>query len=150
MKCTKWRLSDTTAKVAVIGPHANATKEMVGNYLGQICPYASAAEEAAARGLGVGAAANPSGTGGFGCVVSPLAAIAAANAGGATVFAAGCAFDGEDTSGYAAAVAAAVAADYVVVGLGITQAIESESHGARGRPLDLRAAPRAPLPPPPR
>jgi hypothetical protein len=36
--------------------------------------------------------------------------------------------DGDDTSGLAAAVAAARGADVVVLGLGLTQHIESESH----------------------
>ena len=61
-------------------------------------------------------------------MVSPLAAITAANTGGSTTYTAGCAITGTDSSGIAAAVAAAKAADLVVLGLGITQAVESESH----------------------
>ena len=45
-----------------------------------------------------------------------------------TTFSQGCAIDGSDTSKIAAAVAVAKAADVVVLGLGIIQAIESESH----------------------
>ena len=71
-------------KVAVIGPHANATKEMVGNYLGQICPSSG--------GAGGLSRTNPHGDGGFGCVKSPYAAIAELNnaAGGSTTFSYGC------------------------------------------------------------
>ena len=74
-------------KVAVIGPHANATKEMVGNYLGQICP--SSPSGGGAGGL---SRTTPHGDGGFGCVKSPYAAIAELNnaAGGSTTFSYGC------------------------------------------------------------
>ena len=109
-------------KVAVIGPHGNATKEMVGNYLGQLCPGTADNDGS------LHASTNPSGDGGFSCVLSPLKSISAANTGGVTTFSQGCAIDGSDTSKIAAAVATAKAADVVVLGLGIIQAIESESH----------------------
>lgn len=107
-------------KIAVLGPHGNATKEMVGNYLGQLCPGP------ADSGIGVGT--NPSGDGGFSCVDSPLAAITKANTGGTTIFSQGCEIDGTDKSKFATALAAAKSADVVVLGLGIVQAIEAESH----------------------
>ena len=110
-------------KVAVIGPHGNATKEMVGNYLGQLCPGSTDADDGSLH-----ASTNPSGDGGFSCVSSPFKSISAANTGGVTTFSQGCAIDGSDTSKIAAAVAVAKAADVVVLGLGIIQAIESESH----------------------
>ena len=80
-------------KVAVIGPHGNATKEMVGNYLGQLCPGEATDD--------VGLGTNPSGDGGFSCVDSPLKAITMANVGGTTTFAGGCAIDGTDKSQFA-------------------------------------------------
>ena len=108
--------------VAVLGPHGNATKEMVGNYLGQLCPSST---DVVRTG---DVRTNPHGDGGFDCVASPLDAISAANTGGTTSFAQGCAVDGTDDSGFAAAVALAKTADVVVLGLGIAQHIESESH----------------------
>ena len=100
---------------------------MVGNYLGQLCPgkASSSSEDEDEEGR---ARTNPSGDGGFSCVDSPLAAITAANTGGSVSFAQGCDIDGTDKSKFAAAIAAAKAADIVVLGLGIVQAIEAESH----------------------
>ena len=89
--------------IAVIGPHANATAALVGNYLGQLC------------------ADNT-----LNCVLSPFAALSAANAGGATAMAAGCALTGADKSHFAAAVALARASDVVVLVLGIDGSIEGE------------------------
>ena len=91
--------------LAVIGPHANATTAMVGNYLGQICP-----------------------DNGFGCIVSPFLALQAANAGGATSFLPACKINSSDASGFAAAVALAQGADAVVLALGIDDSIEAEAH----------------------
>ena len=97
------------ASVAVIGPHAKAQGALVGNYLGQICPSDT-----------------------FDCVQTPFEAITTVNTGGKTTFAAGCS-DGvkcndSDGSGIASAVAAAKAADRVVLLLGIDGSIEGESH----------------------
>lgn len=56
-------------KVAVIGPHGNATQDMVGNYIGQICP------------------SSPSD---FSCIMDPFTAIRQKNKGGSTTFSHGC------------------------------------------------------------
>jgi beta-glucosidase-like glycosyl hydrolase len=91
--------------IAIIGPHANATTDMTGNYLGQLCP-----------------------DDGFGCIVSPFLALQAANVGGTTAFSLGCGINGTDRSGFAAAIALAQAADIVVLALGIDDSIEAEAH----------------------
>jgi len=78
---------------------------MVGNYIGQICP-----------------------SGNYNCVTSPYQAIKTSNVGGNTVYAEGCAINTTSTAGFAAAVAAAKAADYVVLVLGIDETIEKEGH----------------------
>lgn len=80
---------------------------MVGNYLGQIC-------------MG--------GQNDFSCITSPYLAIKAANTGGVTTLDQGCAVNTQNTSGFAAAIAAAKAADVVVLALGINQSIEGEGH----------------------
>eukprot|EP01113_Clastostelium_recurvatum_P014919 TRINITY_DN1818_c0_g2_i1.p1 TRINITY_DN1818_c0_g2~~TRINITY_DN1818_c0_g2_i1.p1 ORF type:complete len:760 (+),score=162.36 TRINITY_DN1818_c0_g2_i1:146-2425(+) len=92
-------------KVAVIGPHGNATGDMVGNYLGQICPDRS-----------------------FDCVVSPFLAIQKLNVGGTTVYVEGTSVSGNTTSGFDAAIQAASAADYVVLMIGLDQGVEGEMH----------------------
>jgi beta-D-xylosidase 4 len=91
-------------RIAVIGPHANATHSLVGNYLGQLCADNS-----------------------FDCIISPFGALAAAN-GGAVTLTPGCPLTTNDTSGFAAAVAAATAADVVVLLLGIDSSVENEMH----------------------
>ncbi len=83
-------------RVAVIGPHANASAALVGNYLGQLCPDDT-----------------------LDCVQSVFEAIAVANVGGSVEMQPGCQLTKNDTSGFAAAVAAAKAADYVVLALGM-------------------------------
>jgi len=92
-------------KVAVIGPHGAATGALVGNYLGQICP-----------------------SGDYSCVVSPFSAIQQANKGGSTVYAQGCTVSGNVVTGFAAAIAAAQAADYVVLIIGTDTSVENEAH----------------------
>jgi xylan 1,4-beta-xylosidase len=94
-------------RVAVVGPHANATKQMVGNYIGQICP---------------------GGMNDFSCIVSPYLAIRELNdaQGGTTTMVQGCNVTGNDTSGFQAAVDAANAADFVVIMLGLDQTVERE------------------------
>ena len=91
--------------IAIIGPHANATTDMTGNYLGQLCPDNE-----------------------FGCIVSPFLALQAANTGGSTAFSLGCKINSTDETGFAAAIALAQAADIVVLALGIDGSIEGESH----------------------
>ena len=51
-------------RLAVVGPHANATSALVANYIGQICPD------------------NDSESDEFDCVVSPVAAMTSMNVGG--------------------------------------------------------------------
>lgn len=94
--------------VAIIGPHANAQGPQLGSYLGQICP---------------GTDVND-----FSCVVTPAAAINASNTGGSVIVQQGCSISGSDKSGFAAAVAAAQAADVVVLMMGIDQSVEGESN----------------------
>ncbi|KAF7297762.1 Glycoside hydrolase family 3 protein [Mycena kentingensis (nom. inval.)] len=81
--------------VAIIGPWANATNQMQGNYEG-VAPF----------------------------LISPLAA---ARAAGLTVnFAPGAAINSADTSGFAAAIAAAQASDVILYFGGIDLSIEAE------------------------
>jgi len=89
-----------------VGPHANATYDMLANYLGQICP-------------------NPND---FGCIVSPYLAIQSLNVGGRTFYSQGCTVTGNSMDGFPAAIAAARQADYVVMILGLDQDVEREGH----------------------
>ena len=88
----------TGGKLAVLGPHGNATRQLIQVDTGRICA-----------------------SGGFDCFPSTLAELERINgaAGGATVFAAGVDVVDPSTAGIAAAVAAAKDADAVVLGLGI-------------------------------
>ena len=101
-------------RLAVIGPHAQARDALVGSYLGQLCEDDTT-----------------------GCVQTPLAALTAANAGGVTRSAPGCAVNSSDESGFAAAVALAQASDVVVLMLGIDETVEGESNDRRS--IDLPA-----------
>ena len=93
-------------KIAVIGPHGNATNALVGNYLGQLCPDNS-----------------------FKCIVSPFLALTAANTGGSTTYTAGCkSVTSNSTDGFPDAIAAARDADVIVLALGIDLTVEGESH----------------------
>jgi len=92
--------------IAVVGPHANATIDMLANYLGQICPKEDD----------------------YGCIVSPYLAIQCLNVGGKTYYSQGCTVTGSSTDGFPAAVAAARQADYVVMVLGLNQDVEREGH----------------------
>lgn len=62
------------------------------------------------------------------CVTPLNAAIAAANVGGVTQVAFGCAVNSTNTSGFGQAVALSQASDYVILALGIDGTIENESH----------------------
>jgi len=92
---------------AVIGPHAQATKALVGNYLGEICPHNS-----------------------FDCVVSPLEAITKLNtaSGANTTSATGCNLTQNFKGGVESALATASAADQIVLILGLDGSLEGESH----------------------
>lgn len=99
--------------MAVIGPHANATQALVGNYNGQICPTQGS-----------------SGNNDFSCVETPFQALAAANsnATSSTVMSLGCADVAcEGDSGFAEAVALAEKSEVVVLLLGLdTSSVEKE------------------------
>jgi hypothetical protein len=90
-------------KVAVVGPHANATLALAGNYLGQLCPSNE-----------------------YECIMSPFLAIQAANTGGETTLGSLKSLTVNDTLGWANALALAADADAVVVALGIDGTIEGE------------------------
>jgi xylan 1,4-beta-xylosidase len=86
----------TGIDIAVVGPHGDATRDLIQVDTGRIC-------------------AN-----GYDCVTSPFNALAAANTGGTTTFTAGTGIIDKDTSHIAAAVNAAKLADVVVAAVGIT------------------------------
>jgi hypothetical protein len=92
-------------KVAVIGPNAASSEALVGSYLGQVCPNND-----------------------FSCVPTVVQAIQTINTGGSVTYEEGCKIESNNTSGFAAAVNAAKAADYVVLVMGIDDSIEAESH----------------------
>jgi beta-glucosidase-like glycosyl hydrolase len=85
-------------KLAVLGPHGNATRQLIQVDTGRICA-----------------------SGELDCFPSTLAELARLNglAGGTTTFVQGVDVIDNSTAGIAAAVAAAKAADFVVLGLGI-------------------------------
>ena len=95
-------------KIAVVAPHSNATKNLVGNYLGQFCE---------------------GGISDFSCIQTPFEAIKEANAGADVFIAAGCSNTTcEDGSLIDDAVAVADDADLVVMIVGIdSNTIERES-----------------------
>ncbi|OQO08204.1 hypothetical protein B0A48_06999 [Cryoendolithus antarcticus] len=102
-------------KVAMIGPWANATGQMQGNYQG-IAPY----------------------------LISPLQSAQAQWGAGNVVYAQGTAINSTNTTGFAAALSAAKSADLVVFLGGIDTSIESEGHDRTnidwpGNQLDLVA-----------
>ncbi|KAJ6474666.1 beta-xylosidase [Mycena vitilis] len=106
-------LSTSIKKLAFIGPWADATTQMQGNYQG-IAPF----------------------------LISPFAA--AQTAGFQATLTQGTAINSGDTSGFAAAVAAAQAADAIVYAGGIDDSIESEGNDRTtivwpGNQLDLVA-----------
>lgn len=93
------------AKVAVIGPHFNATQLLISNYHGSRCP------------------SSPND---FSCIVSPLEAITTANVGGSVSGSPGCTVAGSSTDEIAAAIDVAKAAEVVVLAVGIDQTLERE------------------------
>jgi len=101
-------------KIAIVGPHFNATDLLISNYHGSRCLDPS----------------NPLHPGSgkyFGCITTPLDAITAANgAGGWVKGAVGCTVAGTDSSKIADAVALAASADVVILALGIDQSQERE------------------------
>jgi beta-D-xylosidase 4 len=96
------------AHVAVIGPHANASKDLIQHDTGKVCPTAEPWDGGHSQTM-------------FDCVRTPHQEIAAANRGGATTLTQGCKLTSPLAGGLAAAVAAARAADVVVLGLGLSE-----------------------------
>jgi len=94
-------------KVAVLGPHARATRALVGNYLGQICPAT-----------------------GYSCVETPAAAIARLNGGNdSVVVVEGCSVTEPIDLDAALAAAGNSEVTSVVMMLGLdTQTVEREGH----------------------
>ena len=93
--------------LAIVGPHANATRALLGNYLGQQCP-GGYGDVACLRGVGQ--------------------EIAARNAGGAVTIAPIPVQDAPVAGELEAAVAAAAAADTVVLAMGLDTSVEREAH----------------------
>ncbi len=100
------------SKVAVVGPHYNATELLLSNYHGAQC--------AGAPGQGPGTGHD------FTCMTSILQAITAANGGGSTVGSSGCDVNTNRTDHIGPAVKAAKDADIVILTVGIDQDIERE------------------------
>merc|ERR1712086_448261 len=93
-------------KIAMIGPHANATMQMIQRDTGAICPSAANEKWANNRNDDVSA---------FDCVQSVVDAVQAINAeaGGTTVYAQGCDVVSNITGGFSEALAVAKDADVV-------------------------------------
>ena len=103
-------------RIALIGPHGNATNALVGNYLGQICPDNSKNND---------------------CLISPFQALQTLNQGGSVTMTLGSPLTKNDTSGFADAIAAAKAADFVILALGIDLSVEGEAHDRTSIDLPL-------------
>ena len=94
--------------IAVIGPSANDSAVLLPNYLGTVCP---------------------DGFGSSSCVETVLNSFRGLHGIAANFsYAHGCHRDGGNTAGFAAAVAAAKAADAVVLVMGLDQSLEAEMH----------------------
>ncbi|POM66952.1 Family 3 Glycoside hydrolase [Phytophthora palmivora] len=91
-------------KLAVVGPHAQAKRGLIGNYLGQMC-HGTYNE--------------------VGCIQTPMEAMTATN-GPSTSYALGCNITGNSTAGFDEAVKVTQEADAVVLFLGIDTTIEEE------------------------
>ncbi|EDQ89770.1 uncharacterized protein MONBRDRAFT_36817 [Monosiga brevicollis MX1] len=102
----------SNTKVALIGPHAKAQEDMVGNYLGQLCPDNN-----------------------FDCVVSPHDALVSILGTDAVTYAPGTNVTTCSQSHIDEAVSVATAADVAVLMLGIDESIEAESNDRKS--IDL-------------
>ena len=103
-------------KIAVIGPHGNASDHMIQVDTGDICPVDGQQPTPPPNPNHV-----PHPQWSTNCVQSPFQAIRAHNARGTTTFTKGCDLFLPTPAGFDAAVAAAKAADVVVLGLGIAE-----------------------------
>lgn len=90
-------------RIAVVGPHSNSTTAFLSNYFGRRCPSGNDAD----------------------CMITPVAAIAQANANGTTVSAMGCEIDGPKEN-IAQAQEIAASADAIVVMVGLDRSQEAE------------------------
>lgn len=97
------------SRVAVVGPHFNATDLFLSNYHGSRCDVG-----------------KPGDNKDWSCIQTPLAAVTEHNHGGETEGARGCDVAGASSRGIAAAVAAAGRADQVVLMVGVDQSQERE------------------------
>jgi beta-D-xylosidase 4 len=103
--------------LAAIGPHAMSQMDLLGADLGQVCPGWNSNNVT--------------------CVEPPLAAVTSLNAPATVTYSQGCAISGNDTSGFAAAIATAKAADAVLLFLGIDQTLEGEENDRTSIDLPL-------------
>ncbi|EGZ28322.1 family 3 glycoside hydrolase [Phytophthora sojae] len=92
-------------KLAVVGPHAQAKRALLGNYLGQMC-HGDYNE--------------------VGCIKTPFEAVSASNGDSSTTYALGCNVTGNSTAGFVEAVKAVQGAEAVVLFLGIDKSVEAE------------------------
>lgn len=99
-------------KIAVVGPHVNATDLLLSNYHGSRCLDPNT------KGPGSGNY--------FGCISTPLGAVTKKNGGVDVVGSLGCDVATNDTSKIAAAVQVAKDADVVILTMGVDQTQERE------------------------
>jgi hypothetical protein len=98
----------TGTHVAVIGPHGNASRDLIQHDTGKICPTVEPWDGGHSQAM-------------FDCVRSPQQEIAAINRAGTTTYTQGSEVASAVVGGVEAAVAAARNADVVVLGLGISE-----------------------------
>eukprot|EP01006_Ploeotia_vitrea_P031305 TRINITY_DN63623_c0_g1_i1.p1 TRINITY_DN63623_c0_g1~~TRINITY_DN63623_c0_g1_i1.p1 ORF type:complete len:768 (+),score=83.27 TRINITY_DN63623_c0_g1_i1:22-2325(+) len=98
-------------KLAVIGPNANSTDNMMGNYVGNICPHQHGMHK-------------------YWCVKTILDEITEVNnrQGGSTTYSEGCGVQEPQHNWINQAVEVAKKADYVVLVMGLDQNVEREGH----------------------
>lgn len=112
------------AKVAVVGPMAFARSDMISDYGNGKWRRQNACWNAA----------HPTKQGGDECIPTIAEAIAAANAGGSTMQAAGVDIESDSTTGIAAALALVKDSDVVVLTLGIVMTRSAKGLTGKTRP----------------
>eukprot|EP00930_Biecheleria_cincta_P068790 TRINITY_DN56620_c0_g1_i1.p1 TRINITY_DN56620_c0_g1~~TRINITY_DN56620_c0_g1_i1.p1 ORF type:complete len:828 (-),score=123.36 TRINITY_DN56620_c0_g1_i1:71-2341(-) len=102
-------------RIAVIGPHANASMDLIQTDTGAVCPQAANNNWTHRSGN-----SEPSS---FYCIKSPYQAIDELNRAlhGTTIYAKGCNLSTDIAGGFDEALSAAKAADVVILGLGISE-----------------------------